>query len=615
MTSDLQTTSERPQAAAEIYQWLEEKPSLARYVAAARRLDALADSQPGLFEPRSALIFRNFTIEPVDPLLRVAAYRAGIRLTTAYSEYDPTAWSAAARDAPDVAFVALRLEELSPALTSEFAQLAPGAAAQLAEGAIEHVLSLARGVSDGHGCPVLVHNFVLPVAPSAGIGDSQDPNGQLNTVRRMNTTLAERVAVLDGIYVLDVDHLFAMLGLRQGADARGSRLSDAPLTTAALRTLAEAQIRHLLALRGPAAKCIIVDCDNTIWGGVVGEDGISGLVLGEVGEGRRHRDLQRSLLDLRRRGVVLAICSRNEEADVLEVLRAHPDCLLSEADFAATRINWSNKAENVVSIAEELNLALEHLVFIDDDPFECDWIRSRLPQVRVLNWPADIGEGRSLDDLGLFDSLLLTDEDLARTEMYRAEAGRRAARDEMATIEDYLRSLELVATLGRTEPQHLARVAQLTLRTNQFNLTTRRYGPAELEELLRDPAAEVLWLDLQDRFGASGIVGCAILRVRGDSALIDTLLLSCRVIGRGAESALVHAVAKLARDRCASELVGEYIPSKRNRQVADLYARLGFDGPRQQGEGTQWRWALSRGLPPVPEWLQVSDPNGVLNER
>jgi FkbH-like protein len=617
MTSDLQPTAERADSAAEISAWLDEKPSLSRFVAAQRRFDALADRQPDLFRSRSVLILRNFTIEPIEPLLRVAGYRSGLRLQVAYSGYDPHSETSAAAGPgnPDVAVVALRLQELAPALSAGFLELPRGTAAQLAADALEHVVSLARRVKAQWGCPVLVHNFVPPVSPSAGLGDSQDPEGQVNTVRRINITLAERLRGLDGAYVLDIDHLFATLGLRQATDARGARVSGAPLSVPALRALAEAHVRYVEALRGPAAKCVVVDGDNTIWGGVVGEDEISGLVLGDSGEGRAHRDLQQSLLDLRRRGIVLAICSRNDEADVLEVLRTHPDCLLGEDDFATMRINWEDKAENIVSIAEELNLGLEHIVFIDDDRFECEWIRTRLPEVHVLVWPDEVGKDRTLDDLGLFDSLVLTDEDRARTELYRAEAGRRTARAKVATVEDYLHSLEIVATLGRTRGQHLPRVAQLTQRTNQFNLTTRRYDVAALEEILVEPGAEVIWLDLRDRFGGHGIVGCAILRWRGASAAIDTLLLSCRVIGRGAEALLVHAVAKLARDRGAAELVGEYLPSKRNSQVANFYARLGFEGPDEREGVMSWRWVSAQPLPPFPEWLHVIDQDGILNER
>lgn len=617
MTSDLRPTTEGADAAAEIGVWLDEKPSLSRFVAARRRFDALADREPELFVSRSVRILRNFTIEPIEPLLRVAGYRAGLRLEVAYSGYDPATEAPAETGAgnPDVAVVALRLEELAPALSAGFLELARGAVAELAADTLEHVVSVARDVRTRWGCPVLVHNFVVPLSPAAGLGDSQDPEGQINTVRRMNTALAERIRGLDGAHVLDVDHLLSGLGLRQAADQRGARVSGAPLSVSALRELADAQVRHINALRGPAAKCVIVDCDNTLWGGVVGEDGIAGLVLGDSGEGRMHRDLQQSLLDLRRRGVVLAICSRNDEADVLEVLRTHPDCLLGEDDFATMRVNWENKAENIVSIAEELNLGLEHIAFIDDDRFECEWIRTRLPLVHVLVWPADVGKDRGPDDLGLFDSLVVTDEDRARTERYRAEAGRRMARDEVATVEDYLHSLEMLARLGRTRAQHLARVAQLTQRTNQFNLTTRRYDVAALEEILREPGSEIIWLDLRDRFGGHGIIGCVILRWRSGTAVIDTLLLSCRVIGRGAEALLVHAAATLARDRGAAELVGEYLPSKRNSQVADLYARLGFEGPDDREGPATWRWVTTQPLPPVPEWLHVIDQDGILNEH
>ncbi len=254
-------------------------------------------------------------------------------------------------------------------------------------------------------------------------------------------------------------------------------------------------------------------------------------------------------------------------------------------------------------------------MFIDDNPAECAWIKQRLPAVRVVQWPDGIGEGRTVDDLGLFDSLLITQEDRARTDMYRTETKRRVARHSAITLEEYLRSLEIVATIGRTGPQHLARISQLTLRTNQFNLTTRRYGLGELETLIAHPRCEVLWLDLQDRFGTSGIIGCGILQSGDRTALIDTLLLSCRVIGRGAEELLVHAMAHLAREMGAAELVGEYIPSKRNAQVKEFYGRVGFEGPEQEAEKSVWHWDLARGLPGFPDYLQVIDPEGVLRER
>jgi FkbH-like protein len=600
-----------------IASWLEEKPTLSRFAAATRRFDELRDRRPEIFTDCSLLILRNFTIEPIEPFLRAAAYRSRLALKVAYSGYDPGAGEELedGQNAADVTLISLRLEELVPSLANDFLGLAPDAAAHVASDAVEQVVSLARRVREGSGSPILIDNFVSPVTAAAGLSDAQDPAGQLNTVRRMNVELVDRVRGLDGSYLVDADHLLSQLGLRQSIDARGARVSDAPFSIPALRLLAEAYVRHILALRGPLAKCAVVDCDNTLWGGVVGEDGISRLSLGTIGAGRRHRDLQQQLLNLRRRGVVLAIVSKNEPDDVLEVLRTHPDCVLRQDDFAALRINWDDKATNIESIANELNLGLEHMVFIDDNPAECEWIKQRLPEVHVVNWPGDIGDGRTVDDLAFFDSLRITYEDRTRTDMYRAETERRAARHTASTLDEYLRSLEIVATIGRAGPQHLARISQLTLRTNQFNLTTRRYELAELEALIAMRRCEVLWLDLSDRFGTSGIVGCGILRCDQPTALIDTLLLSCRVIGRGAEELLVHALAHVAGEMGAAELIGEYIPSKRNAQVKEFYGRLGFEGPEWQGERSIWRWNLAKGFPSFPDYLQVIDPEEILGER
>ncbi len=609
MSSDL-PTSVSAQDPREILSWFEEKPTLSRYVGAVRRFDQLHDVRPNLFSDRSILVVRNFTVEPIEPFLRLAAYRAGVCLRVTYTGYDPAVdavVSEVAAGDQEVVLLALRLEDLTSAITVDFLATKPADAHEIANRAVDRVVDLARGIRSRTRAAVLAHNFVTPVSPVGGIQDSQDPAGQLSLVRRMNLMIAEQIHVIDGAHVVDVDHLFSELGLRDCYDRRGDRTSGAPLSQLSLRALADCHVRHLKALQGPAVKCVIVDCDNTLWGGVIGEEGVAGIVLGDSGEGRRFQDFQRDLLNLRRRGTLLAICSKNEEADVLEVLRTHPDCILSEEDFATHRINWTDKADNIQSIVGELNLGLDHIVFIDDNPVECEWVSSRLPAVRVLKWPEDLEGADTLDDLLLFDSLAVTDEDRGRTEMYRAEGLRRSAREEAPSFEDYLRSLDMRATVGSARPEHLPRVAQLTQRTNQFNLTTRRYDVAALGDLADSAHAAVVWLDLRDHFGGHGIVGCGILRTAGPTAIIDTLLLSCRVLGREVEVVLVNRLARAAVDMGASVLVGQYLPSARNGQVADLYSRLGFDGPDGEEEGQTWRWSLAAGPPAVPDWFEIID--------
>jgi FkbH-like protein len=596
--------------AREILAWLDEKPTLSRHVQAARRLHELQKQYDELFRRMKLLFVRNFTIEPIEAFLAIAAYRAGFEAELSYSSYEPAADEYLEQllgNEPDVVFLALRLEELAPALMKDFLGIEHGAARELAEASVDRIVSLTRRIRDGSPASILVHNFVTPLSLAAGLADSQDPGGQLNLVRRMNVDLAEAISEVAGAHIIDVDYVFAGLGLPNCYDERGDRASGAPLSPIALRALADSQVRHVQALKGATLKCVIVDCDNTLWGGVVGEDGRAGLLMGDKGSGRPYHDLQQALRDLRRRGILLAICSKNEEKDVLGVLRNHPDSLLHEDDFAAMRINWSDKAENIESIASELNLSLEHMLFIDDNPVECEWIRARLPAIKVMQWSSASGHQIAVADIAGVDSLVVTAEDRTRTESYRSDAKRRAASQAATSKEEYLRSLEMVAVIGSARPELLPRLAQLTQRTNQFNLTTRRYDVSRLQEIAEDPNARLVWLDLQDRFGANGIVGCGIIRLQGVAAVIDSLLLSCRVIGRGAEAVLVTKLAVEARGMGASALVGEYIPSDRNAQVQDLYGRLGFTGPEADGETQRWSWALAAGIPESPDWFKVVD--------
>jgi FkbH-like protein len=600
-----------PDEVQSILAWLDEKPTIARHVSAVRRLEQARDARPDRFADAKLLFVRNFTIEPIEPLLKIAAYRADLHVDVAYSGYDPAPGpelEGLLDTGPDAVVIALRLEELAPVLTDR--SKAPDAVdrAAMAEDVIDRVLGLARLVRKGCDGSIFVQNFASPAMPAAGLADTQSTAGELNLVRHMNVRLAERVGEIDGAFIVDIDHVLARIGLTNAYDERGDHVAGAPFTQDALRALAGAYVRHIRAASGPAVKCVVLDCDNTLWGGVVGEDGLEGIVLDDTGPGRRFTDLQKDLIVLRDRGIVLAICSKNEHDDVLDVLRNHPNTVLREDDFAAMRINWDDKAENITSIADELNLGLEHLVFVDDSDVECGWVSGRLRAVRVIQWPPPSSQGPRISDLPIFDSLVVTEEDRRRTEMYRSEAKRREARGDDLSLDDYLRSLEMIATVGTATSVELPRLAQLCQRTNQFNLTTRRHGAAELQQFASDPDSSVLWLDLADRFGSNGIVGCAVLRRSADDAVIDTLLLSCRVIGRGAESVLVNRLAIIAREMGAKTLIGEYIPSKRNGQVAELYARLGFDPADSGGEpGRFWTWDLANGVPTDSAHIRTID--------
>jgi FkbH-like protein len=408
-----------------------------------------------------------------------------------------------------------------------------------------------------------------------------------------------------GAVVLDAAALAANVGFSRWRDARMWYLARLRLSRAALEALAAGYGSIISARLGKIKKCVAVDLDNTLWGGIIGEDGFDGIKLGEEGIGLAFAEFQEELLNLYRKGILLAICSKNNPDDALQVIRHHPGMRLREEHFAAVRINWDDKASNLRAMAEELNIGLDAFVFIDDNPVERSWIMQSAPEVIVPEWPADpVDYKAALLQLGAryFPKLGITSEDRKRGELYQAQAARRKLETSGTSLEEFYRALDMRVRVGRADSFTIPRIAQLTQKTNQFNLTTRRYTEAEIRAASEDDRTEVFWLDLDDRFGPSGVVGVLILKEAAAGEWnIDTFLLSCRVMGRTVENAFLAAAA---REVGATRLVGEYAPTAKNAPVKDLYARLGFAHVRDVGDTRVWRLDSADRLE-VPPWFQV----------
>ena len=334
--------------------------------------------------------------------------------------------------------------------------------------------------------------------------------------------------------------------------------------------------RRAIALK--RKKCLVLDLDNTLWGGVLGEDGIEGVQIDGDYPGKAYHYWQEGIKELERKGVILAICSKNSQTDV-EALFAAREMPLSLKDFACMRINWNDKATNIREIAHELNIGLDSMVFVDDNPSERELIRQQLPMVSVPEWPSQPYElpmfyARLVNDY--FSVYSLTEEDKQKTEQYRQNASRAHAQAQYTDIEDFLRSLEMKLTIAPVTDITIPRIAQMTQKTNQFNLTTRRYTESDIRLLLNN-GAQIWTLAVADRFGDNGITGLMIL-VPEDGWRIDTMLMSCRVLGKGIEEAFF----KSAVSKYKGMLHGEYIPSSKNSQVANFYTRMGL---RECGNG------------------------------
>jgi FkbH-like protein len=354
-----------------------------------------------------------------------------------------------------------------------------------------------------------------------------------------------------------------------------------------MRALSDEYVRYLGAFVGKRRKVLVLDLDDTIWGGVLGECGVDGIALGPTYPGNAFLDVQRAILDLHRRGVVLAINSSNNEADAIEAMQNHPHCLLRPDVFSATRINWQDKAQNTIDLSHELGLSLDSFVFVDNSAAECERMKQALPEVLTVHLDGERALfAARIRALGVFDSLSYTDEDRQRGALYRDEARRTSLRHAVASLAEYYASLSMQLTIEPVTRSNVLRAADLTQRTNQFNLTTRRFTADALLEALRAPGRQGFVFRLKDRFGDQGTIGFAMLEGLGSERVVITdLLVSCRVLKRTVEDAIVAALVDHARYAHAREIAGRYRPSAKNASCADLYTRVGFWRDGEDADG------------------------------
>jgi FkbH-like protein len=447
----------------------------------------------------------------------------------------------------------------------------------------------------------------VPFRAADGIMDWQRPGGQSAAFREINRRIANLPSEYRGVYLLNYDGLIAEAGRTNWHSEQNWATSRLPWSAEALPRLAAEWVRFLHPLTGRSCKALAVDLDNTLWGGVIGEDGIEGIQLAEDGPGVAFVNLQRAILDLHHRGILLAICSKNNSAEALEVLEKHPAMLLRPEHFAALRINWNDKAENLREIAGELNLGIDSIAFLDDNPAERAWVRSQEPDVTVIELPEDPLEyARTLREAPVFERLTVSTEDRERNRYYQQQRQRKDLKRDGTSLEDFYRSLSTVVEIAPVTATTLPRVAQLTQKTNQFNLTTKRYTEQQIAALTADPGWGVYAVTVRDRFGDNGITGVAIVRDRAAVHEIDTFLLSCRVIGRTVETAMLAHLARKAKECGATTLAGEFVPTRRNVPARDTYLRHGFRCVTEIETGSRWEFDLAGGVRiETPSWLDV----------
>ena len=580
--------------------------SFVAWQGAAKLLERLTPGAAPARRTARVALLGSYTTDQLGPMLRLALHAVGVRAELYAGGYDQ-----------------YRQELLDPGSglhvfgPTHVVLAVHEGAADLQEVSESPAEDVAREAARWHGlweraanagARVVQHTFVVRPDPPLGHLAARLPGSRHALLHALNAALGESAG--NDVLLVDCDRIAGAWGKERWFDDRYWFLAKQAVALDALPRLARHTAAVVAADLGLTRKCLALDLDNTLWGGVVGEDGVAGVRLGEGPEGEAFVAFQERILALKRKGILLAVASKNDEAEALRMFDEHPAMRIHRDDVACFCANWATKADNLRAIAETLDLGLDSLVYADDNPAERELVRRFVPEVDVLPLPPDpmryVG---ALADYLLFETAAFSREDAARTEQYRGRAQAAARRLELGDLGDFLRDLEMRAVVAPFDERRLPRVAQLVGKTNQFNVTTRRHGLETIRRFAADPETVDLALELRDRFADHGLVGVLVATRDGDALDIDTWLLSCRVIGRAAEHAMLERLAARAAELGCTRLRGTYVPTARNGVVADLYPRLGFEqvAGGENGE-TVWELDLAAKSPPPNEFVTVEEP-------
>lgn len=543
--------------------------------------------------PFRLAILSNSTVDMFVPALEATAVRHGIALETIQPPYDQVAQEALIPNSmvnsskPDAVLFAFDYRSLPLKLTLGDED----AAAAVVDGAIGYLQALRNGIKSGCNAVCIFQTFAPPAEPLFGSLDRALPGTLRSLIDRINLKLAEFV-LASGDVLLDVASLAETVGLADWHNPQLWNMAKFSFSDELIPLYSDHVARAVAALRGKSRKVLVLDLDNTVWGGVIGDDGLDGIQIAQGdARGEAHLAVQRLALDLRQRGIVIAVSSKNTDEVAREPFEKHPEMLLKLHHIAVFQANWNDKATNIKAIAEELNLGLDSLVFLDDNPVERGLVRQLLPQVAVPELPDEPAlYARTLAAAGYFEAIAFANEDLKRAGFYQDNAKRLSLQKQVGGVDAYLASLDMTITFQPFDATGRARIVQLINKSNQYNLTTRRYTDPEIVDAENDPSVFTLQVRLADIFGDNGMISVVICRPgEPETWEIDTWLMSCRVLGRKVEHMVLREVLEHARAAGIKKLHGAYKPTERNKLVVDHYAKLGFTRISEEESGlTRW---------------------------
>ena len=545
-----------------------------------QQLKKLSKTDASALPQYSLAVLGDCATQHLATALRGYGVSVGIRLNVFDADYDQIDAQVMAPDSELYRFApqGVLLQMCTEKLQEAFYDCPPEARASFAEDTYARIRQIWSRIGSRIPATVLQCNFPLIDDGVFGQFGNKTEQSFLFQQRKLNYLLMQGCQEAKNTFLIDLDALQTALGRSTFADPKLYYVAKMPISLAALPAAAKLVVDVVRSLQGTVKKCLVLDLDNTLWGGVIGDDGLSGIQIGELGTGHAFSDFQKWLKELKNRGILLTVCSKNNEDTAKEPFEKHPEMVLRLEDFSMFVANWEDKARNIRTIQQALNIGMDSMVFLDDNPFERELVRTMIPEITVPELPEDPALYlQYLRGLDLFETASYSREDAGRTEQYREKAQRAAFEAAFQSYDDYLEALQMRASAAAFDPFHYPRIAQLTQRSNQFNLRTVRYTEAEIEALAQDDSRIGLYFTLKDKFGDHGLISVVVLEKQPEDTLfISEWLMSCRVLKRGMEEFIVDKILTVAAQQGFRRVVGEYIPTPKNAMVKDLYEQLGF---------------------------------------
>jgi len=549
----------------------------------------------------------SFTLNGMEETLRVKCSENDIGCITYVAGYDQynqeilNSQSNLYKFEPDITFLILDTRSILGKIYDSPYTVSDTERKRAVEKKLVEIYHLIKSFYGNSGSKLVITNLSVPSYSPYGIYETKIVYGLRDMIIDFNAKINSTVRSFESVYLYDFDSFVRKYGENNVFDFRQFFIGDIKVSFEYIPYLIHDLVGYIKVFLGLNKKCIVLDLDNTLWGGIVGEDGFEGINLGDTPEGKAFVEFQKILFALHKRGIILAINSKNNADDAIKVIKEHPNMVLREENFSSVRINWNDKVANMKEIADELNIGLDSMIFFDDEPVNREYMRLSLPQVLTVDLADDTSEyAQDLMDMNDFHVLKITEEDIGRGKMYLEERQRKELEKSATNLEDFLKQLDIKILIKNANEFTIPRISQLTLKTNQFNLTTKRYQEEGIRDLVHKDNYWIGCAQVEDKFGDNGITGVFIIKKEKSEWIIDTFLLSCRIMGRKIEDGILAYILQKAKQEGANTIKGTFIPTKKNKPCENFLSDFGF-----KKENNSWIYTLTNPIK-IPDHLSCS---------